>query len=120
LFTVTAGCQEQDLINSNEKSVCYVERQPKFPGGFDSFKNFIKQNLEYPRAIAEYEGTVYVEFVVNEDGSLTDFKIIRGLCDICDNNAIETLKKMPTWIPARVDNKAIKSKIVIPVSYGYN
>jgi len=117
LFTVTAYCQQKDSIDSNEKLVCYFEPQPKFPGGLTSLKNFIKQNLERPRAIAEYEGTVYVEFVVNEDGSLTDFKIIRGLCNICDSNAIETLKKMPKWIPTRVDNKAIKSKMVVPVNY---
>jgi protein TonB len=117
LFKATDSCQEKDSIDSNEKLVCYAEGQPKFQGGFTSLKNFIKQNLKYPRAIAEYEGSVFVEFIVNEDGSLTDFKIIKGLCNICDSNAIETLKKMPKWTPARVNNKAIKSKMIVPVNY---
>jgi protein TonB len=105
--------------NSAEKIVCCVEPQPNYPGGLDSLRTFIKLNLIRPRATAEYEGNVYVEFVVNEDGSLTSFKIIRGLCNICDSNAIETLKKMPKWIPAEGNNKAIKSKIIVPVNYGY-
>jgi Gram-negative bacterial TonB protein C-terminal len=90
---------------------------PSYPGGIDSLKTFIKKNLKYQEGRTDYVGVVYVGFTVKEDGSTTDFKVVRGLCDICDKNAIETLEKMPKWIPALIDDKPTRSRMVFPVKY---
>jgi protein TonB len=61
------------------------------------------------------KGKVFIGFIVNVDGSLSDFKIVKGLADPFDKSALETLKKMPNWIPAKQNNKPIRTKMVMPV-----
>lgn len=56
--------------------VCPVELSPKFPGGVDSLKRFIARNLIRPKKTLHYEGKVFVEFVINEDDSTSDFKVM--------------------------------------------
>ncbi|HYI77216.1 MAG TPA: TonB family protein [Chryseolinea sp.] len=114
LLTVASFGQEKDSV---QHYIFITEQMPSYPGGLDSLKDFIKKNTKYPNGTADYVGTVYVELTVIEDGSLTDFKIVRALCDACDKNAIETLKKMPKWIPATVNEKPTRTRMVIPVKY---
>jgi len=57
---------------------------------------------------------VFIEFVVNEDGSLSDFKVVKGLSETIDKSVLETFMKMPNWVPARKDSKPIKTKMVMP------
>ena len=114
LLTVTSFGQDNDSV---KEGIFVTEPMPSYPGGPDSLWTFIKKNTKYPKGTLDYTGTVYVGFVVTEDGSLTNFKVMKGLCDICDENAIETLRKMPNWIPALIDNKPIRARIVLPVKY---
>jgi protein TonB len=90
---------------------------PGYPGGPTEMITFIKKNLKYPRDSSTVQGKVYVEFVVNENGSLSDFKVVKGLVDSFDNNALETVKKMPKWSPAKRDDKPIRTKIVISITF---
>lgn len=94
-----------------------IERAPTFPGGIDSLKKFISSNLKYPYKRLDIEGIVYVEFIVNEDGSVSDSKVVKGLCTPCDKNAIEVVSKMPKWIPGKMFDKIVKMKMVYPVKY---
>ena len=79
--------------------------------------NFFKKNLKYPRGTRTVKGKVFIEFIVNEDGSLSDFRILRGLGEPFDSSALATIKKMPNWIPATRDNKPILSKMIMPVAF---
>ena len=108
---------QDELKSRDEGLICCFDSQPTFPGGTDSLRSFIYRNLKYPRGVFEYEGRVFVEFIVNEDGSLTDLVVIRGLCDLCDRNAIEVLSKMPKWIPAKRKDRPVRSKFSLPISY---
>jgi hypothetical protein len=114
LLTVTSFGQDKDSV---QNYIFVTEPVPSYPGGLDSLKAFIKRNTRYPKGTADYVGSVFVEFTIIEDGSPTDFKIVRGLCDICDKNPIETLKKMPQWIPAMVNDKPTRTRMVLPVKY---
>lgn len=117
LLALTSFGQDK---NSGDSTTCVFfisDPVPSYPGGFASLKSFIKKNLKYPKGKADYVGTVYVSFVVREDGSTDDFKIVKGLCDICDKNAIETLKKMPNWVPAMSNDKPTSTKMVVPVKF---
>lgn len=115
LTTISFG-QNRDSIAQNY--IYVTDPMPSYPGGFDSLRTFIKRNLKYPKGAADYVGTVYVAFTIIEDGSPTDFKIVKGLCETCNINAIETLKKMPNWIPAMVNDKPTRTRMVLPVKYG--
>ena len=116
LFTLTSFGQDKNSTDSST-FVCVADPMPSYPGGIDSLRTFIKRNLKYPKGTVDYVGVVYVGFVVTENGSTTDFKIVKGLCEMCDKNAIEALKKMPKWIPAIVDNKPTRTRVTLPVKH---
>jgi TonB family protein len=116
LVTLTSFGQVNDSTYSSN-CIFVTEPMPSYPGGHSEMMNFIKKNLEYPRDSRTVQGKVYVEFVVNETGSLSDFKIFKGLADSFDNSALETVKKMPKWIPAERNGKSIKTKMVVAISF---
>jgi periplasmic protein TonB len=115
-FTLTSFGQDKDSTETTNY-MFVSDPMPSYPGGIDSLRTVIKRNLKYPKGKVDYAGVVYVEFVVTEDGSTTDFKVVKGLCDICDKNAIETLKKMSKWTPAMVNDKPIRTRLILPVKY---
>jgi protein TonB len=116
LLALTSYGQDKDSVHS---IVCIFvsEPLPNYPGGYAEMNEFIKRNLKYPKDSRTVQGKVYIEFVVNENGSLSDFRVARGLVDSFDNSALETVKKMPNWIPAKKNNKPIRTKMVIPIAF---
>ncbi|MBL0742570.1 energy transducer TonB [Chryseolinea lacunae] len=95
----------------------YSPTHASFPGGINALKSFLNSHLKYPRNAGCFEGNVFIQFVVNEDGSLTDFKVIKGISNIVDQGAMSTLKKMPNWAPAMENGAPVKSNVVLPVKY---
>ncbi|MFT5860653.1 MAG: protein TonB [Flavobacteriaceae bacterium] len=85
-----------------------TDQEAFFPGGEVAMRKFVRDNLNYPEIAIEKEeqGTVYVSFVVEKDGSLSQIKIARGVSESLDKEAIRLVKKMPNWIPGEV--KAVK------------
>lgn len=116
MFSLTSfgqGERPDDIVNYTS----VAEPRPTYPGGIDSLRTFIEKNLKYAKGTVDHAGVVYVQFIVTEDGSTTDFKVLKGLCSVCDKNAIETLKKMPKWIPPIVNNKPTRTRMILPVKY---
>ncbi len=76
-----------------------VEEMPNYPGGDDLRIKFISENVVYPVMAKEsnIQGTVYVTFVVEADGSITDVKVLRGIGGGCDEEALRVVKMMPKW-----------------------
>ena len=96
-----------------------VEIDPRFPGEKGAFQQYLKENIVYPRAAreADIEGTVYVEFVVEKDGSLTDVKIARSRSPLLDQEALRVIKAMPKWIPGVQRNKTVRVRLSIPIKF---
>lgn len=96
-----------------------VEQQPEFPGGLDALRTFLGKNLNYPRMAASsgVSGRVYVSFVVNTDGSLTDIQILKGIGFGCDEEAIRVMQKMPRWKPGKQSGRAVRVKYNLPISF---
>jgi len=108
----------QDKGSTDTTSYIFVsEPMPSYPGGHAEMIKFIKRNLKYPRDSTTVHGKVFIEFVVNENGSLSDFRVVKGLVDSFDNSALETVKRMPKWIPAERDDKSVKTKMVIAITF---
>jgi len=95
-----------------------VQNQPEFPGGEAKLMEYLS-NIEYPqRAIAgNIQGTVYVSFIVNKDGSISHVKIIRGIGSGCDEETLRIIKAMPKWKPGRQMNTAVAVKVRLPVRF---
>ena len=96
-----------------------VEVMPEFPGGMNGCLNFIAKNIKYPAEAQEKKimGKVIVQFVVEKDGTLSSFKIVRSVDELLDNEALRVLKMMPKWTPGTQRGKAVRVKYTMPVTF---
>ena len=96
-----------------------VEQQPQYPGGMYALRTFLTQNLSYPRSAANagVSGRVFVSFVVNTDGSLTDVQVLKGIGFGCDEEAIRVVQKMPHWKPGKQSGRAVRVKYNLPIAF---
>ena len=102
-----------------EEVFTVVEQSAEFPGGQAKMLEFLQKNIKYPyQAVkAEITGRVYVEFIVNPDGKLSDVHVARGIGYGCDEEAVRVVKMMPDWSPPKQAGRAVKQKMIIPVKY---
>lgn len=93
---------------------------PQPVNGMKRFEEYIRQNLRYPLQAekAGIRGKVFVEFIVNTDGSLSHFSVVKGIGGGCDEQAVQLIKNGPVWTPGKQDGKQVSVRKVIPVSFG--
>lgn len=104
---------------SDENVFIAVEVMPEFPGGTSAMMDYIFKSLHYPSAAlaAKITGRVFVSFIVNEKGKVTDVKVLRGIGAGCDEEAVRVIKEMPDWKPGMQDDKPVKVKYTLPVAF---
>lgn len=97
----------------------FVEQSPQFPGGDAARIKYIQNNLVYPKQAIELaiQGTVYVNFVVEKDSTITNPKVLRGIGGGCDEEAIRLIKAMPKWIPGKQRNMAVRCQFNMPIKF---
>ena len=97
----------------------WIEIDPEFPGGNDSLNAFIKQNLQYPKSAKEQgiEGTVFVRFVVETDGSVTVFRINQDVNEELAAEAIRLVNIMPKWKPGMEGPKPVRVLYTLPIVF---
>jgi TonB family protein len=102
-----------------EEVLLYAEQMPSFPGGYNAMQQFIVQHIVYPEKAQKMgiEGKVYVEFIVNKDGSLSNILVKRGIGHGCDEAVIDLVRSMPKWEPARVSGRPERLKTSIPIIF---
>ncbi len=116
ILTLSAGDVWGQTGKENEDVIIDpVEYSAVYPGGVDSLKSFIKRNLTQPTE--KKTGRVFVAFVINKDGTTSDFEIARGLTKECDEKALEVLKKMPKWTPGTQQGIPVRQRFVMPVVF---
>ena len=96
-----------------------LEVMPEFIGGEEAFYKFLQENLTYPKFArqAGIEGRVLVGFIVEKDGSLTNFTVTKSAAPILDEEALRVIKMMPKWIPGKHQGKDVRVQYQIPVSF---
>lgn len=106
-----------DTTWSPNKIYIITEKTAYFPGGMEKFKEYITNNQILPKK--EISGKVFVEFVINADGSIDDstITVIRGLNDECDKEALRLMQECPDWIPGTIKGKPVKQKFVLPIAF---
>ncbi|MBW6497884.1 MAG: TonB family protein [Bacteroidales bacterium] len=99
-----------------------VEEQPRFPGGEDARVQYMVENLRYPADArsAGIQGTVFVTFVVEDDGSITGVRVLRGIGGGCDEEAVRVVKNMPTWTPGRQRGQNVRVQYNMPIRFVLN
>ncbi len=96
-----------------------VEQMPKFPGGDEARASFMASNVVYPDEARKkgIQGTVYLSFIVQADGSVTDMKILRGVNELLDKAALEAASGMPNWEPGKMRGKPVAVQFNMPVKF---
>lgn len=102
-----------------EEIFTVVEQAPEFPGGTPEMYKYLGQNMKYPQMAKEagVQGKVFVQFVVEKDGSITDTKVLRGIGTGCDEEALRVVNKMPNWKPGKQRGKPVRVKYTLPVHF---
>ena len=96
-----------------------VDQMPEFPGGIDAMTGFVASNIKYPQdAIDEgKEGRVFVSFVVEKDGWVSNVKVLKGVCESIDEEAARVVRGMPRWKPGMKDGKPARVSFQLPVTF---
>ncbi len=106
-------------MSKGEEIFTVAEHWPEFPGGQDSLDAFLLRNLRYPeQALAvKTEGIVYLSFIVETDGSLSDINVLRGFTPECDQEAIRLVSSMPPWIPGLQRSVPVRVQYTLPIPF---
>ena len=107
--------ERKDTINVYD---C-VEQMPSFPGGTQKLKEFIEENLRYPKGLEEscVQGRVIVRFIVERNGKLSNVKVVKSGHPVLDKEALRIVKLMPRWIPGRQNGITVRVKFYIPIIF---
>lgn len=97
----------------------YAEQMPEFPGGEEAFRRYLGATTRYP-AEAErlnLSGTVYVRFVVDEQGRIRDAEVVKGCGVSLDSEALRLVRLMPWWTPGRDQGQPVRVQRTLPISF---
>jgi len=120
IASITVKAQTQpDTAAKDKKVFTAVEFTPEFPGGEQALGQFLQANIKYPKADKKnnVQGKVYIQFVVERDGSLTDFKIVRAPTEAMGNEVQRVLSLSPNWSPGIQNNKPVRVQYTLPVNF---
>lgn len=103
----------------DKEDFTYIDHKPLPKDGLQGLYKYIQSNLKYPEAAKEagVEGKVFVEFIVDKDGSLTDIKTVKGIGHGCDDEAERVLKASPAWNPGMIADQPVRVKMILPIMY---
>ena len=108
--------------DDDEEFFMVVENMPEFPGGDLGLMQYIQKNVKYPPIAKEYNitGKVYVSFIVDRSGSVTNVKVVRGVDKNLDAEAVRVVKSLPKYKPGKQRGKAVRVMFTIPISFTLN
>ncbi len=106
----------------DEEFFMVVENMPEFPGGDLGLMKYIQKNVKYPAIAKEYNitGKVYVSFIVDKKGSVTNVKIVRGVDKNLDAEAMRVVKSLPKYKPGKQRGKSVRVMFTIPINFTLN
>ncbi len=114
--------EEEEEEEEEAQIFTVVESMPSFPGGEIAMKKYLAENIQYPQMAREsgIQGRVFVTFVVEKDGNVTDVRVLRGIGGGCDEEAIRVIKNMPKWDPGKQRGKPVRVQFNMPIMFKLN
>jgi len=117
---------EKHLVGETEEDkfsafTGFIETMPEYPGGEEELRKFLYENLVYPKEAQEnwIWGTVYVSFVIEKDGTLSNIEIKRGIGGGCDEEVVRVFKMMPKWKPGKQGEKKVMVRQTYPIRFKF-
>lgn len=117
--TQQQSAEDVSIILKEDSVFKVVEKMPLFKGGNEELYNYLANNIKYPEVAKKKgtQGTVFVTFIVEKDGTVTNVKIMRGIGDSCDEEAKRVVEGMPKWTPGYQEGKPVRVVFNLPVKY---
>lgn len=105
--------------DSGKEAYTIVEVMPQFPGGEKARLKYMIGSVKYPEEAKNkgIEGVVYVSFIVEKDGMISNVKILRGIGGGCNEEALRVVKGMPKWLPGKAKGKPVRVIFNMPLKY---
>lgn len=112
---IVGEVEDKDVFSTAD----FLEKYPEFQGGMQAWQKFLSKNLRYPLLAQENQisGRVFVSFIVECNGEITDIKIVRGIGGGCDEEALRVIKKSPLWTPGFQNGRAVRVAYTIPIYF---
>jgi protein TonB len=121
LFILDLKAQKTPLSQSSKNNLVIrdpIPVEPSFPGGDKAFGKFLAKNVKWPKTDdGDTMGKVIISFIVEKDGRLTGFSVVRSLGKDFDAEALRVIKKSPKWIPATRNAKPVRVKYYVPIHF---
>lgn len=117
---VSPEAKEAPADSTAKEDVFMVaEQMPEFPGGMKEMLKFLQENVKYPENAMKnnVQGRVIVQFVIEKDGTPTEFKVLRSVDPDLDAEALRVMKAMPKWKPGMQKGQVVRVKFTVPVSF---
>ncbi len=113
-----ADGNDSDELVDEPQVYFIVEDMPEFPGGETALRKYIAENVNYPENVEpRVTPTVYVKFVIDETGKVTNPEILRGAGELFDKEALRVVSSLPMWKPGRQRGKVVKVSHTVPVKF---
>lgn len=102
-----------------EEVLIFVESMPEPIGGMAAFYKHVGKHMKYPNQARRMgiEGKVYVQFVIDQQGNLTDVRSIKGIGAGCDEEAVRVIQNAPSWTPGKQRGKPVKVRMILPITF---
>ncbi len=121
ISTADERAKQYVTVTDDDQPLNFVsmENPPTYPGGIEKFYKFIEDNKKYPALAVEnnIQGSVFVSFIIEKDGSLTSIRVVRKLGHGTDEEAVRVLKMSKRWNPGMQNGKPVRVKYNIPVKF---
>jgi protein TonB len=111
--------QAEEPKEETDEIFTVVEESAAPKGGMAAFYKYVGEKIKYPAQARRMgiEGRVFVEFVINKDGSLSDVKAIKGIGAGCDEEAVRIIQGAPSWTPGKQRGKPVKQRYTLPIIF---
>ncbi len=117
LFFILSGCSQIELHNSEVYTI--VEESSSYPGGLHAWYSYIKEEMNYPRQAIRMgiEGRVFVQFVVEKDGYLSNIHVVERIGAGCDEEAQRIVQNSGKWNPAKMGGQPVRHQLILPILF---
>jgi protein TonB len=116
LISTSTLCYGQEV---EEPIQDFPDIEAEYPGGSKALKKFIINEVTYPAKALEnnQSGKVYLSFIVERDGSVSNIKVVKGVCQSLDTESTRVVQKMPNWIPGEHEGKTVRTLCRMPITF---
>jgi TonB family protein len=106
---------------NGKDTICIVDPMPEFPGGKEEMNKFIIEHLKYPvdAKIDNIQGQVIISFTITAEGNIINVKILKGVRDDINNEAIKVIELMPKWKPGQQHGKNVSVNYSLPINFAF-